>query len=308
MNSTVQDSGISPEFRQENNIPGIDSVAALPFLPPLRLNYASINCGDHQLTTMAQCTPRRVSNKRQSPSDFSPEQPSSKRAATAQQPSSSAGGSSGGQLLQNGFTKIPLSSTGLGRTLSAPIPTKNLYDQFSEGALTNSLIHNPSPEKSSGVNSVPVHLPPSQQPQRPLYRTYSEPIPAAYQSVATSASPRPPAAGHGIQESPDAKRFRRMKDRLREMSKWWNEVIKEGEEEDESGSDNDDHHCPPKDECEANQGTEASENEEASHHDQEAVWVERKGELLILHFKCPCSKSYQILLSENNCYYKLSSF
>ncbi|CAI9112270.1 OLC1v1012690C1 [Oldenlandia corymbosa var. corymbosa] len=247
---------------------------------------------------------------RESPSDFSPEQQrSSKRAATVQQPSSSAS-SSGGQLLQNGFTKIPLPSTRLGRTLSAPIPTKNLYDQFSDGALTNSLIANSSPEENSGLNSVPVRTQPSQQPQKPLYRTYSEPIPAASQAVATSATPRPPEAGkvmypagRGIQESPDAKSFRRMKDRMREMRKWWDEVITEGEEEDASGSDNDDNHSPSNDDCEASQGTteKGSENEEAT-HDQEAVWVERKGEVLILHFKCPCSKSYQILPSENNCY------
>lgn len=38
---------------------------------------------------------------------------------------------------------------------------------------------------------------------------------------------------------------------------------------------------------------------------EEAVSVEKVGESLIVHFKCPCSKAYQILLSGGNCYYKL---
>ena len=41
---------------------------------------------------------------------------------------------------------------------------------------------------------------------------------------------------------------------------------------------------------------------------EEAVWVERNGECLILHFKCPCGKGYQILLTGKSCYYKLTAF
>ncbi|CAI9096091.1 OLC1v1032163C1 [Oldenlandia corymbosa var. corymbosa] len=308
MTSTLQDSEISPEFHQETNIPNLDSAAALQLMAALQLNpgYSSINYGNHQAPATPQCT-NCAFNKRQSPCDFSPEQPSSKRAAIQQQPSSSAG-SSGDQLLQNGFTKIPLPSTVLSQTLSAPIPTKNLDDQISDGALAVSLIRNPLPEEISGFNSTPV---PTQPYQQTIYRTYSEPIPEDYQAVATSATRRPPAAGKVTRrpgfslktKSPDTKRFRRMKERLREMKKWWDEVIKEGEEEEDADSGNNDH-CPPKDDTEASQGCEA---EEAS-HDQEAVWVERKGEVLILHFKCPCSKGYQILLSGDNCYYKLSTF
>ncbi|CAI9105445.1 OLC1v1004370C2 [Oldenlandia corymbosa var. corymbosa] len=140
---------------------------------------------------MAQCS-NCVSNKRRSPSDLYAQHPSSKRAAL-ELPSSSAS-SSGEQLLQNGYTIMP---------------TKNLYDQFSDGALPNSLINNPFQEQNSGVDSLPIPAQPSQQP---LYRTYSEPIPEAYQVVATAASPRPPAAGKftsppGLlkQESPGTK-------------------------------------------------------------------------------------------------------
>lgn len=38
---------------------------------------------------------------------------------------------------------------------------------------------------------------------------------------------------------------------------------------------------------------------------EEAVCVERTGECLVVHFKCPCGKGYQILLSGRECYYKL---
>ena len=38
---------------------------------------------------------------------------------------------------------------------------------------------------------------------------------------------------------------------------------------------------------------------------EEAVSVEWAEKCLSIHFKCPCGKGYQILLSGNNCYYKL---
>lgn len=41
---------------------------------------------------------------------------------------------------------------------------------------------------------------------------------------------------------------------------------------------------------------------------QEAVFVEKSGDDLVLHFKCPCGDGYEILLSGNNCYYKLTNF
>lgn len=101
------------------------------------------------------------------------------------------------------------------------------------------------------------------------------------------------------EESPDTKRLRRIKDRLREMSQSWNEVIKEGEED--SGFEDNDN--LPKDESELSEVV--TECEDGSF---EEVWVEQNGECLILHFKCPCGKGYQILLSGNNCYYKLTAF
>ncbi|XP_047950604.1 mucin-7-like [Salvia hispanica] len=84
-------------------------------------------------------------------------------------------------------------------------------------------------------------------------------------------------------ENPTAKRLRRMKERLREMREWWNQVATEDDDEEE---------------CE----------EETQNPSQEAVFVEKSGECLVLHFKCPCGDGYQVLLSGNNLYYKLTNF
>ncbi|KAG5246812.1 mucin-5AC [Salix suchowensis] len=40
-------------------------------------------------------------------------------------------------------------------------------------------------------------------------------------------------------------------------------------------------------------------------NNEESVCVEKTGDCFIVHFKCPCGKRYQILLSGGNCYYKL---
>lgn len=82
---------------------------------------------------------------------------------------------------------------------------------------------------------------------------------------------------------------------MREMIQWWEKIVgEEGEEEDNNGRGNHDIGTITEVEC-------AAETETG----EEAVSVERTGECLVLHFKCPCTKGYQILLSGNNCYYKL---
>ncbi|XP_015076070.1 uncharacterized protein LOC107020289 [Solanum pennellii] len=95
-------------------------------------------------------------------------------------------------------------------------------------------------------------------------------------------------------ESPAAMRLKRMKDGMREMRQWCDLMIQEEEvtlhEENKIVKD---------DETDSGGGEALCE---------EAVWVERMGNCLILHFKCPCGKGYQILLFGNNCYYKLTNF
>lgn len=94
------------------------------------------------------------------------------------------------------------------------------------------------------------------------------------------------------EQNPKSKKLKRMKDRLRELSQWWAEVMREGElEDDDDICCREDNTNPKMDEAEA--------------ETEELVSVERVGEGLSIHFKCPCGKGYQILLSGSNCYYKL---
>ncbi|XP_057763919.1 uncharacterized protein LOC130985133 [Salvia miltiorrhiza] len=125
-----------------------------------------------------------------------------------------------------------------------------------------------------------------------LCRTVSAPIPAG-------TPPRPPARRNPSSRSPNShtKRLKRIKKRLREISEWWNQVASEDDDDDENlESEN---VFTDKEEC---------EEQVESPLEEEAVLVEKTGECLALHFKCPCGNGYQILLSGNNCYYKLTTF
>ncbi|TMW91686.1 hypothetical protein EJD97_014022 [Solanum chilense] len=96
-------------------------------------------------------------------------------------------------------------------------------------------------------------------------------------------------------ESPSAMRLKRMKDGMREMRQWCDLMIQEEEEV----TLHEENKIVKDDETDSGGGEALCE---------EAVWVERMGNCLILHFKCPCGKGYQILLFGNNCYYKLTNF
>lgn len=84
-----------------------------------------------------------------------------------------------------------------------------------------------------------------------------------------------------------------MKDGMREMRQWLDEVMREGEEVD-GGSELDDKNGAPK-----------VQDHEPETESEEAVSVETSGKVLIIHIKCPCGKGFKILLNGNNCYYKL---
>ncbi|KAL6503529.1 hypothetical protein OROGR_025452 [Orobanche gracilis] len=218
-----------------------------------------------------------------------------------------------------GFTRLPLphpfpattSPPPLRRTLSEPLHSPDA-------------INHPAPQpQSSGFQLSPDPAPRQPLQENPnrsiilqesypfpnaepvIHRTISDPSPVAnIQAEAADGTPprRPPLARNVSRspsggESPSTKRLRRMNERLREMSNWWNQVVREGEEEDHESENYsiDKIH------------KEESENE-TGNSSQEAVWVEKNGECLVIHFKCPCGSAYQILLSGNNCYYKLTNF
>ncbi|KAL0366847.1 UNVERIFIED_CONTAM: hypothetical protein Sradi_3574800 [Sesamum radiatum] len=153
-----------------------------------------------------------------------------------------------------------------------------------------------------------------------IHRTVLDPNPVRNQQVvAGSRTPPLPPLSRNVSrspscgESPSTKRLKRMRDRLKEMSQWWNQVVCEGEEEEENESED----------YSTDNINNVRVNFQFLHfifcfHDesevdmenppQEAVWVEKNGECLVLHFKCPCGNGYQILLFRSSCYYKLTNF
>ncbi|KAH6778098.1 hypothetical protein C2S52_006394 [Perilla frutescens var. hirtella] len=268
-----------------------------------------------------------------------------------------------------GFTKLPLpqafpaASPPLRRTLSEPIYSPVTVNSAAPPPQVSEFPNSPNPIKtlprqeisSRNVSQESFPIPETAPALAPLlYRTVSDPNPVFNRQLVAAAGtpPRPPrnlSRSPSCGESPSAKRLKRMKERLREMSHWWTQVASEDDDEENVESetyciDND-----PKNMSGSNSGggmggglgwglriTEwkdipvelllmilslvddqtvivASGVQEESetvveNPSQEAVFVEKTGDCLVLHFKCPCGDGYQILLSGSNCYYKLTNF
>ncbi|KAK6254638.1 hypothetical protein QUC31_016371 [Theobroma cacao] len=110
-------------------------------------------------------------------------------------------------------------------------------------------------------------------------------LPPKAPALRRSASDPYPSPGRTCkEESPSAKRLKRMEDRMREMSKWFHDAMREDENmvcAEEATKDDYELEC------------------------EEDVSVEREGECVVICFKCPCGKGYKILLLGGDCYYKL---
>lgn len=96
----------------------------------------------------------------------------------------------------------------------------------------------------------------------------------------TDAAGRTSNCSPKVLQSPTTMRLKRMKDGMREMSQWSNLMIQEDADQEETVSEEN----KIKKEDETETGTEAP--------CEEAVWVERMGKCLILHFKCPCEEAH----------------
>ncbi|WCJ25928.1 hypothetical protein M5689_007781 [Euphorbia peplus] len=93
----------------------------------------------------------------------------------------------------------------------------------------------------------------------------------------------------------DYQLLKKMKNCTREMTQWFADVLPDetvAEDEEDKGVTIEDSAA---DITQANLVTESDEH----------VFAERTGDSLIVHFKCPCSRGFQILLSGTHCYYKL---
>ncbi|KAK6145906.1 hypothetical protein DH2020_019775 [Rehmannia glutinosa] len=247
------------------------------------------------------------STKRHSPlSPSSFQEPVSKRATL--HPLSSPSAASDEYHIP-GFTKLPLphsfptaSPPPLRRTVSEPIYSTDAINLAAPPTQSSTSPH-PVLQENPNRNNVPQDSFPFPNPVPVIYRTISDPNPVRQVVAAAGGTPpRPPLARNvsrspSCGDSPSTKRLKRMKERLKEMSHWWNQVVTEGDDEDNDSENY----------CSDHNHKEESESE-MENPSQEAVWVEKNGECLVLHFKCPCGNGYQILLSGKNCYYKLTNF
>lgn len=102
-----------------------------------------------------------------------------------------------------------------------------------------------------------------------------------------------------------------MKDRLREMSHWCQQLMRE---EDLMEEDEDEQQQAVEEEAQV-QAVDAADQDfhsntgaaedECEKEFAESVSVEKKDDCLVIHFSCHCDKAYQFLLSGGECYYKL---
>ncbi|KAK8712848.1 hypothetical protein V6N13_148076 [Hibiscus sabdariffa] len=250
-----------PEFDVPHQEEEEDDDHDLNFQEPINLSLLHIdnlkNTTTHQnrhSCTTCSCN-LTTGNPMKRPSPESISEPKSKRPLVENHPYS-----------LSGFSKLPLPR--LHRTVSDPLtPTKAAKFLEDDTPLL----------KGSASFSLPPKPP-------ALSRSISDPIFSPANPLSRTPSPQEMGVELIKEESPSAKRLKRMKERMKEMSNWWGEAIKEVEDvisTTEETKDKDEGDC------------------------EEAVRVEKIGECLDLHFKCPCGKGYKILLSGKNCYYKL---
>ncbi|KAM4127498.1 hypothetical protein ACJW30_02G094700 [Castanea mollissima] len=189
----------------------------------------------------------------------------------------------------------------LRRTVSDPDPFPS-GSGFQAPNPNNSLSPEQHPRSTGTVNVIPAT--PSSNPGLPplpptLRRSVSDPNPSPAKTYSRSSSSGDVSVDLTKEDTPNSnsnsnskKRLRRMKDCMREMSKWCEEVMREQEDPEEEEQEDTNVHAVTKN--------------NSAQDLEESVFVERVGEEgLTVHFKCPCGKGYQILLSGRNCYYKL---
>ncbi|KAK4388089.1 hypothetical protein Sango_2415500 [Sesamum angolense] len=262
-------------------------------------------------TTTSDCTTCSNPTKRHSIlSPSSSQQPSCTR-ATLHPPSSPSTTAAAADYRLLGFTKLPLphpfpaaSPPPLRRTISEPIYSTDTFNSAAPPPHFSGFPTSPGPvlnqplQESSNRNIVQESYTLSDT-LPVIHRTVSDPNPVRNQQVvAGSGTPPLPPLSRNVSrspsrgESPSTKRLKRMRDRLKEMSQWWNQVVREGEEE-ENEAENYSTDNVANVRVNFQFFTSFSDFHEESENDmenppQEAVWVEKNGESLILHFKCPC--------------------
>ncbi|KAK7340476.1 hypothetical protein VNO77_21180 [Canavalia gladiata] len=259
----------SPSLEQQQHIDH-SAVEPTDLFSMMHLNNACLH-------RQPPCTTAAANNsmkRRSPPCSSSSGEPSAKKLFCDQE-----------DLTLHGFSAIPLPlnlSPLVNKKNSFPVLRRCVSDPYHPPAPVSE--HSTPPPRGSGLPP----LPPS------LRRSVSDLTPSPEQSLGFCRS----LSSEETTITPDSMRLRRMKDRLKEMRQWWDEVMKE-EEEGEEGEEE----CAVPEVAEEDKVL--SQDELGGGDSEEAVNVEWAEKCLSLIFRCPCGKGYEVLLSENSCYYKL---
>nr|XP_004297948.2 PREDICTED: mediator of RNA polymerase II transcription subunit 15-like [Fragaria vesca subsp. vesca] len=181
-----------------------------------------------------------------------------------------------------------------------PPPQTNPFLSAGHSPDLNKTTSSPSP---THFNSSLPPLPPPQQPPT-LRRSVSDINPSPAQAFSRSSSSNDMSVETDT-DTPNSKRLKRMKGRLKEMSEWCRQLMREEDleqdEELEIGATQDMPDIDAIRDIPNDTSTEDSSEKEFS----ESVSVEKKDDSLVIHFRCHCDKAYQFLLNGTDCYYKL---
>ncbi|KAK7256429.1 hypothetical protein RIF29_29875 [Crotalaria pallida] len=274
------------QLMEDNNNNNNNSVDPTEQLSMLHLNHPSSSSSCH-VTHHPACCASLPMKRRRSPLTSSA-QPTSKKLFSPEQEDPSTAPAPAAAPRGYSAITLPLSlGTLAGDDLRAIAVTPS-----SRGRVLRRCVSDPcrSPE-AGGLN--PANSPARGCGLPPL------PPPCLKRSV-SDLSPSPakaPSHSFDSDEATDSMRLRRMKDRLREMRQWCDEVMKVDEDEQEQEvyecavADDDKVLLPPQDELKGDS--------------EEAVKVEWAEKCVKIIFRCPCGKGYEVLINANNCYYKL---
>ncbi|CAN6677503.1 unnamed protein product [Malus baccata var. baccata] len=166
-------------------------------------------------------------------------------------------------------------------------------------------------------------LPPLPPPQT-LQRSVSDLNPSPAKTSSRSSTSSQDFHFSTDIDTPNSKRLQRMKGRLREMSLWCQQLMREEDlmEEDEDHEEQAAEENKEEEEEAEEEQVQTVDATDQDFHDNatataenlqddggkefaESVSVEKKDDCLVIHFRCHCDKAYQFLLSGGDCYYKL---
>ncbi|KAM5566933.1 proline-rich receptor-like protein kinase PERK9 [Rosa sericea] len=228
-----------------------------------------------------------------------------------------------------GFSKItplpPLPKSHSGRTRTRnPLLRRCISDPFTPPRLDSlsappvpNSIHSPDNDvvPSSAVTAItsPPSVISTRPPPRPTHhRTVSDPTSSP---AAKSASRASSSSGDGDDDTPNTKRrLKRIKDRFKEMTLWFEQVMLEDDDDEEKVPEIQQEQEeeeqiintePSDDHVQGLENTAVTKEDCDQKRFEESVSVEKVGECIVIHFSCHCGVPYQFLLAGGNCYYKL---